>query len=102
ADALGADRVGLGRELLGDLRVLDDLVDLLVDELRRGGIGVAVEDQVVVGAEQREAAVAPALLVGRLLLLRRRLVGGLFAHRDIADAEAGLARLLAVSVAVLL
>ena len=59
AEPLAADDL-VGRELPGDVGVLDDLAQLLPHELRGQVVGRLVEQEVVVGAEEGEAAVAPS------------------------------------------
>ena len=78
AQPLAADGV-LGRQQLGDLRVAHALADLVAHELCRRLVGLLVDHQVVVGAEEPEPAVLPAPLELALALLgrglQRRLVG---------------------------
>ncbi len=60
AQALAPDHLG-GREAGRDLRVVDGLGDALAHELGRRLVGVRVEEEVVVRAEEREPASLPAI-----------------------------------------
>ena len=79
--ALGADRVIGGAQQLGRPRVLDGLPDAVADELCRRLIRLFVQQQVVVGVEEADAAAgSPLGGVGGVALLgvasRALLVGG--------------------------
>ncbi len=76
AQPLAAHHV-VRRERLGQRRVRHELLDLAADELGRGLVGVPVEQQIRIAAQEGEPAARPALLVLRLALFGRRI------HREL-------------------
>ena len=72
ARPLGAERERARRQRLGHLRVVHDRADLGPDELGRGLVGRRVDQDVDVGADQRDQiALVPASLVPGGALVRR-------------------------------
>jgi hypothetical protein len=68
AEALAPEEL-MGDQSLGHLRIVDDLADLSGDELRRRIVGCLVDQQVVVGVEERDASAFPRGLVDTVSLL---------------------------------
>ena len=66
AQALAAEHV-VGTQQLGGRRILDDGADLVAREIGDGVVGGLLEQQVAIGAEERQ----PAALPGFLILPRR-------------------------------
>ncbi len=88
AEPLAAEDV-VRAEQIGRRRILDDAADLLPREVGDGVVGLLVEQEVAVGAEEGQAAARPELLVLPPALLGRRLQGGLGVERKV---EAGRPR----------
>ena len=93
--ALGAVGITLGREQVGDGRVVHAFVDALADVLGDGVVGVLVEQNVLIAVdEQLEPAGIPPLVEGAAPLLgRHRERGGL--HLGVGHAEEVVARRVA-------
>src|SRR5665213_3178172 len=75
AEALGPERIGPGRQPLGDLRIPDDRGDLFGHEFHGGVVGRLVDGDVGEGPAHAEAAARPAVLIDPPAILRARLHG---------------------------
>ena len=73
-EPLAADHGRRGQQV-GGLGVGDDIADLAAHEVGHDGVGVAIEEDVVEGADERQTTVSPAglqLARTRLLVDRQR------------------------------
>ena len=76
AEALAAEDIVRAQQL-GGRRILHDAADFTAGEIGDGVVGSLFEQQIAIGAEERQAAALPGFLILPVALLRRASSAGL-------------------------